>query len=65
MKRNMGTADRIIRFFVGVAALVASFLVGSLAWQIVLWIVAAIMFVTSAYGICPIYMLFKISTANK
>ena len=65
MKRNMGTADRVIRFIIGVIALVVSFLVGSLAWQIVLWAVAALMFVTSSVGICPAYVPFHISTNKK
>ena len=33
MKKNMGTTDRVIRAIVGIAALVVSFLVPSLAWQ--------------------------------
>ncbi len=65
MKRNMGTADRVIRFIVGVIALVVSFLVGSLALQIVLWGVAALLFVTSSLGVCPAYIPFHISTEKK
>jgi len=65
MKRNMGMADRVIRFLIGVVALVVSFLVGSLALQIVLWVVAALMFVTSSVGVCPAYMPFHISTKKK
>ncbi len=65
MKQNVGTTDRVIRFILGVIALVFSFLVGSLAWQIVLWAVAALMFVTASAGVCPAYMLFHISTRKK
>ncbi|RJO60464.1 MAG: DUF2892 domain-containing protein [Dehalococcoidia bacterium] len=65
MKRNMGTADRVIRFIIGVVALVISFLVSSLALQIVLWVVAALLFVTSSLGVCPAYTLFHISTKKK
>ncbi len=62
MKKNMGTTDRVIRAIVGIAALVVSFLVPSLAWQIVLWVVSALMLITSAIGVCPAYMPFHIST---
>ena len=62
MKKNMGTTDRVIRAIVGIAALVVSFLVPSLAWQIVLWVVSALMLITSAIGVCPAYMPFRIST---
>ena len=62
MKKNLGTTDRVIRAIVGIAALVVSFLVPSLAWQIVLWVVSALMLITSAIGVCPAYMPFHIST---
>jgi hypothetical protein len=66
MKRNMGTTDRVIRFIIGVAALVVSFLwIDSLGWQIALWVVALIMLVTSYVGVCPLYIPFHISTAKK
>ena len=65
MKRNMGMADRVIRFIIGVIALVVPFLVGSTALQIVLWVVAALMLVTSYIGISPAYRLFHISTNKK
>lgn len=65
MKCNMGTADRTIRSLIGLVALVVSFLVGSLAWQIALWVVAGLMFITSAFGICPAYMPFRWSTRKK
>jgi hypothetical protein len=62
VKKNMGTTDRVIRAIIGIAALVVSFLVPSLAWQIVLWVVSALMLITSAFGVCPAYMPFHIST---
>jgi type IV secretory pathway TrbD component len=65
MKRNMGGVDRVIRFIIGVAAIVVSFLVSSTALQIVLWVVAALMLVTSYIGVCPAYMPFHISTKKK
>ena len=65
MKSNVGTADRIIRFIVGVVALVVSFLVGSLAWQIVLWVVAAVAFISSALAFSLPYVPFHFSTKRK
>ncbi len=65
MKCNMGTADRVIRIIIGVVALVVSFLVNSLALQIALWLVAALLFVTSSFGVCPVYIPFHISTKKK
>jgi len=65
MKRNMGMADRVIRFIIGVIALVVPFLVGSTALQIVLGVVAVLMLVTSYIGVSPVYMLFHISTNKK
>lgn len=62
MKKNMGTTDRVIRAIVGIVALVGSFLVPSLAWQLALWVVSALMLITSAMGVCPAYMPFHIST---
>jgi hypothetical protein len=65
MKANMGTVDRVVRFVLGVIALVVSFLVSSLALQIVLWVVAALLLVTSSFGVCPAYMPFHFSTKKK
>ncbi len=62
MKQNMGKTDRIIRAVVGLLAIIASFLVSTLAWQIVLWVVAAIMLITASLGICLLYLPFHFST---
>lgn len=63
MKQNMGSTDRLIR--VSFAAIVAvlyftNLISGTLA--AILGIVAVIFLLTSATGICPLYMPFKIST---
>ena len=63
MKRNMGTADRVIRFVIAVAIGLLyynNYLTGALG--IVLLAVAAIILVTSIAGFCPLYALFHIST---
>jgi len=63
MKKNMGGADRIIRF-------VAAAVVGILYWQgiiegtlaYVLMAAAAIFLITSFISFCPLYKLLGLST---
>ncbi len=68
MKENMGDTDRTIRIVLGIAALLAALFVTIVATGvtniilIVLLVFAAIMIFTSITGVCPFYMLFKIST---
>lgn len=66
MKKNMGTADKIIRLIL--AALVAVlYLTGVIKGTlgIVLLIVAIIFVVTSFIGFCPLYTLFGLNTGRK
>lgn len=65
MKKNMGQTDRIIRAIIGVVFLLLALFVASGAWAIVLYVLAAIMIVTAIFGVCPLYMLFHISTNKK
>lgn len=63
MKKNMGKWDRIIRFTLAVLVAVLYFtnvISGTLA--IILGIVALVLLVTSLVGVCPLYILFGIST---
>jgi hypothetical protein len=66
MKKNMGTADRIIRI-IGAAIITGSYIFkvisGTLA--IVLLIVAGIFILTSFVSFCPLYFPFGISTRKK
>lgn len=63
MKKNMGSADRIIR---AVAAIViaALYFGNSLSGTAatVLGLLAVIFLVTGALGFCPLYLPFKFST---
>jgi len=65
LKKNMGQTDRIIRAIIGVVFLLLALFVASGAWAIVLYVLAAIMIVTAIFGVCPLYMLFHISTNKK
>jgi Inner membrane protein YgaP-like, transmembrane domain len=66
MKKNMGTADRTIRLL---AAIVIGILLmtGTLGGTIgtILGVIGIIFLVTSAFGICLIYIPFNISTRKK
>ena len=63
MKRNESTLDRLIRLVIAVAAVVGAGVVGfGTVWGIVLLVVAAIMLVTAAVGMCPLCAIFGVST---
>jgi hypothetical protein len=65
MKRNVGTADRIIRFVIAaviVALYFAKIVTGT--WGIVLLVLAAILVITGLMGFCGLYTLFGISTCS-
>lgn len=66
MKKNMGSADRVIRVLIAIAIaalIVANVLTGVLAW--VLGIFAVVFLATSFVSVCPLYMPFHISTTGK
>jgi hypothetical protein len=66
MKKNVGTIDMVIRLLIALVIIVLYFtnvIGGTLA--VILFIVAAIMVLTSIFGICPAWMLFGISTCKK
>jgi hypothetical protein len=63
MKRNMGVADRIVRLIIA-AVIVVLGITGVISGTllIILGIVAAAFVITSILGVCPIYLLFRMST---
>lgn len=66
MKKNMGNADRIIRFLA--AALIAILYLTNLingTTAVILGTVAIIFIVTSFMSFCPLYLPFGISTRKK
>lgn len=67
MKKNVGSTDKIIRVILGIViAYFAYSTTFETAWiQAVLYIVAAVLFLTSAFNICPMYGICKINTAKK
>ena len=60
-KNNMGNIDRILRFVVGAALLVAFFMFPDAGWR---WfaLIGIIPLVTSVIGSCPLYSIFGWST---
>jgi uncharacterized membrane protein len=66
MKMNEGPVDRIIRVIVGIALVALGLLgVASGVWMWVAYLLGAILLVTGIVGFCPLYKLFKLSTAKK
>ncbi len=66
MTKNMGTADRIIRFVFAVAVAILYFagvISGTLA--IILGVLAVVFLLTSVLGFCPLYVPFKFSTKQQ
>jgi hypothetical protein len=66
MKKNMGSADRVIRILVAVTIAILYFtnqISGTAA--IILGVVAIIFVATSFMSFCPLYLPFGISTAKK
>mgnify|MGYP006280311375 CR=1 FL=1 len=66
MKKNMGNADRLIRSVIALIAAALYFtdiVTGTLG--IVLLVVAGVFLLTSFVSFCPLYLPFKLSTANK
>ncbi|MDQ3141438.1 MAG: DUF2892 domain-containing protein [Bacteroidota bacterium] len=66
MKKNMGSADRIIRILVAVVIAILYFtnqITGTTA--IILGVLEVIFVATSFISFCPLYLPFGISTTNK
>jgi Protein of unknown function (DUF2892). len=66
MKKNMGSADRIIRVIIAAIILVLYFtniIEGTLC--LILLVVSAIFTLTSIAGICPLYSVFGLSTCGR
>jgi hypothetical protein len=65
MKTNMGTADRVIRIVIAIAASVLYFtetLTGTLGY--IALAVGGIFLLTSIVGFCPLYRIVGISTCK-
>ena len=66
MKKNMGTADKLIRILVAlaiVALVLAHAITGTVA--VILLILSGVFVLTSFISFCPLYYPFGISTRKK
>lgn len=60
MKKNVGTADKIIRVVIGIAIIIVGVYFKS--W----WgVIGVIPFISAALGWCPLYIPLKISTIKE
>jgi hypothetical protein len=65
MSRNVGSTDRLIRFAVALVAIVVALVAGpGSVLGVILFIVAGIMSVTGATGVCPLYRLVGVDTCK-
>ena len=65
MKKNESTADRIIRIILGAVFIYFAYQLNTGIPAIMLYILAAIMFLTALSGYCCLYSLFGINTRKK
>lgn len=63
MKRNVGTADRIVRLILMIAFIALGIAVGGVL-GIVFYVLAAVMLLTAVVGTCPLYAPFGINTCS-
>ncbi|MBX6379142.1 Protein of unknown function (DUF2892) [Thermoflavifilum aggregans] len=65
MKRNISTADRIIRFIVAIVLGILYFnhtVTGT--WGVILLIIGIVLFITALVNFCPLYRILGISTCK-
>lgn len=66
MKKNMGSADKMIRLLLVVVVLILMITgVVSGVWAVILGILAAVFLITSFVGFCPLYYPFGLSTKKE
>lgn len=63
MKSNVGSVDKIVRYIIGIILLLLLFILKGNAryWGLL----GLIPILTAAFGFCPLYKIFGISTAKK
>lgn len=63
MTKNEGPADRAIRVAIAAASAAGAIVAGpTTILGIILFVVAGVMLVTAAVGVCPLYRVFGMST---
>jgi len=66
MKKNMGTADKVLRIFMA-AAVIVGYLTNMISGAVatVLGILAGVLLLTAFIGFCPLYLPFGINTLKR
>jgi hypothetical protein len=62
--KNLGTVDRVIRIFLAELCVIAAFFWRTGEWQILLYLVAAVLLVQAATGVCGLYNLLRWNTCE-
>ncbi|MFD1200193.1 DUF2892 domain-containing protein [Brucella gallinifaecis] len=64
MIKNIGQTERILRLIAGIAVAVIAWFYGGDGALLgyILWIIAAVLVLTSLFAVCPAYRLFGFST---
>ncbi len=66
MKKNVGSADRIIRIILAIVFAILYFAkIVTGTWGIVLLVLAIIFLLTALISFCPLYVIFGINTCKK
>jgi hypothetical protein len=63
--KNLGTADKLIRVFLAELCILIAFFWMGQAWQIVLYLIAGILIIQAATGVCGMYSLIGWNTCEK
>jgi hypothetical protein len=63
--KNLGTIDKLIRVFLAELCILTAFFWMGRAWQIVLYLIAVVMIIQAATGVCGIYNLIGWNTCEK
>jgi hypothetical protein len=66
MKKNVGTIDKVIRIVFAIVV-ITLFLTNVISgvFGIVLLAVSAILVITTMLGVCPLYMVMRLNSAEK
>lgn len=62
LKRNEGTADRVIRVILGTVILIVAWQYLTGPWQVVAYVLAVAALLTGLVGVCGLYRVLGIST---
>ncbi len=62
--KNVGTADRLLRVLISEICIIIGFFWASRDWQILLYLIAAVMLFQAATGMCGWYRVLKINTCE-